>query len=241
MYLGDRLGFYRALDRVGSVTSAELAKETGTFERLTREWLEQQAAAGILDVDDASAEADARRYLLPAGHAEPLLDLDSPYSIAPVCKSFVAVSERHARPRRLVPLRGRSAVERLRPRHDRRAGRLQPAVARRLPRHRVRALDPGHPRRLADEPGAHGRRRRVRGRLGRHLARPGVSRTSSVDGFDLDELSIEIALQERGGSGGRGSRAVRGERRRGSRTGRTGTTSRSWWSRSTTCRSRSRS
>jgi 2-polyprenyl-3-methyl-5-hydroxy-6-metoxy-1,4-benzoquinol methylase len=92
VYLGDRLDFYRTLDRGGPMTSAELAKETGTFERLTREWLEQQAAAGILDVDDASADADARRYLLPAGHAEPLLDLDSPYSIAPLCKSFVAVS-----------------------------------------------------------------------------------------------------------------------------------------------------
>jgi hypothetical protein len=92
VYLGDTLGLYRALERSGSLTAAELAKETGTFERYAREWLEQQAAAGILTVDDASADPDERRYVLPPGHIEPLLDLDSPYSIAPFCKSFVALS-----------------------------------------------------------------------------------------------------------------------------------------------------
>ena len=92
VYLGDTLGLYRAIDRAGSVTSAELAKEAGIFERYAREWLEQQAAAGILSVEDASASADARRYVLPPGHVEPLLDLDSPHSMAPFCKSFVALS-----------------------------------------------------------------------------------------------------------------------------------------------------
>jgi 2-polyprenyl-3-methyl-5-hydroxy-6-metoxy-1,4-benzoquinol methylase len=92
VYLGDTLGLYRALERVGPMTAPELAKETGIFERYAREWLEQQAAAGILTVDDVSAEAHVRRFLLPPGHIEPLLDPDSPYSIAPFCKSFVAVS-----------------------------------------------------------------------------------------------------------------------------------------------------
>jgi 2-polyprenyl-3-methyl-5-hydroxy-6-metoxy-1,4-benzoquinol methylase len=92
VYLGDTLGLYRALERYGSMTAPELAKETGTFERYAREWLEQQAAAGILTVDDASAGPDERRYVLPPGHIEPLLDLESPYSIAPFCKSFVALS-----------------------------------------------------------------------------------------------------------------------------------------------------
>jgi len=92
VYLGDVLGLYWALERSKSVTPSELAKETGTFERYTREWLEQQAAAGILTVEDASASAEDRRYVLPPGHIEPLLDPESPYSIAPFCKSFVAVS-----------------------------------------------------------------------------------------------------------------------------------------------------
>ena len=92
VYLGDVLGLYRALERGDSMTAPELATETGIFERYAREWLEQQAAAGILAVDDVSAQADERRYVLPPGHIEPLLDPESPHSIAPFCKSFVAVS-----------------------------------------------------------------------------------------------------------------------------------------------------
>lgn len=92
VYLGDVLGLYRSLQASGATTPAELAGATGILERYAREWMEQQAAAGILTVDDASAEADLRRYQLPAGHIEPLLDPESPYSIAPFCKSFVAVA-----------------------------------------------------------------------------------------------------------------------------------------------------
>jgi 2-polyprenyl-3-methyl-5-hydroxy-6-metoxy-1,4-benzoquinol methylase len=108
VYLGDTLGLYRAIERAGSMTAPELAKETGIFERYAREWLEQQAAAGILAVDDVSARPDARRYLLPPGHIEPLLDRESPYSIAPFCKSFVAVSG--AMPDLVAAFRSGSAV-----------------------------------------------------------------------------------------------------------------------------------
>jgi 2-polyprenyl-3-methyl-5-hydroxy-6-metoxy-1,4-benzoquinol methylase len=92
VYLGDVLGLYRALQAGGPMSSGELANAAGIHERYAREWLEQQAAAGILTVEDASAEAGDRRYVLPAGHAEPLLDPESPYSIAPYCKSFVAMA-----------------------------------------------------------------------------------------------------------------------------------------------------
>jgi ubiquinone/menaquinone biosynthesis C-methylase UbiE len=92
VYLGDTLGLYRALERADSMTSSELAGATGIFERYAREWLEQQAAAGILSVDDMDADAEDRRYLLRPGHVEPLLDPESPYSMAPFCKSFVALA-----------------------------------------------------------------------------------------------------------------------------------------------------
>src|SRR5690606_5006743 len=44
--LGDRLGLYKALAAKGPLSPAELAEETGTFERYVREWLAAQAAAG---------------------------------------------------------------------------------------------------------------------------------------------------------------------------------------------------
>ncbi|MGH3014959.1 MAG: SAM-dependent methyltransferase, partial [Gaiellaceae bacterium] len=55
VHLGDRLGLYRALREHGGATSAELAAATSTHERYAREWLEQQAVAGILEVDAAAA------------------------------------------------------------------------------------------------------------------------------------------------------------------------------------------
>jgi ubiquinone/menaquinone biosynthesis C-methylase UbiE len=92
VYLGDVLGLYRALSEQGATTPGDLANAAGIYERYAREWLEQQAAAGILTVEDASAAAGDRRYVLPAGHVEPLLDPESPSSIAPFLKSFVAIS-----------------------------------------------------------------------------------------------------------------------------------------------------
>ena len=65
VHLGGRLGLYRALAEGGDATSAELAARTGTAERYMREWLEQQAVAGFLTVDDTDADAAARRYGLP--------------------------------------------------------------------------------------------------------------------------------------------------------------------------------
>ena len=55
VYLGDRLGLYRALADEGPATPAELGERAGIHPRYAREWLEQQAVAGVLDVDDAAA------------------------------------------------------------------------------------------------------------------------------------------------------------------------------------------
>jgi SAM-dependent methyltransferase len=74
VYLGERLGLYSALAERGPVTSAELAAATGTTERYMREWLEQQAACGLLAVDDPAAAPLDRRFSLPAGHVAVLAD-----------------------------------------------------------------------------------------------------------------------------------------------------------------------
>jgi 2-polyprenyl-3-methyl-5-hydroxy-6-metoxy-1,4-benzoquinol methylase len=72
-HLGLRLGLYRALAGEPS-TVAELAAGAGISRRYAAEWLEQQAAAGIVDVDDASAPPDRRRYRLPEGHRQLLAE-----------------------------------------------------------------------------------------------------------------------------------------------------------------------
>lgn len=91
IYLGDRLGFYRSIAERGPATSAELASRTQTQERYAREWLEQQAVTGILEVDDPHATPSARRYSLPMGHAEVLLDRDSLNYLAPLGRFTIGV------------------------------------------------------------------------------------------------------------------------------------------------------
>ncbi|HET8789358.1 MAG TPA: class I SAM-dependent methyltransferase [Actinomycetes bacterium] len=76
VYVGERLGLYRALAEGGPATSAELAGRTGTVERYVREWLEHHAASGLLAVDDPAADPTARRFHLPAGHVPVLADPD---------------------------------------------------------------------------------------------------------------------------------------------------------------------
>jgi SAM-dependent methyltransferase len=51
-----------------------------------REWLEQQTVADILEVEDENREADARRFRLPAGHIEPLIQCDSLNYLAPLAQ-----------------------------------------------------------------------------------------------------------------------------------------------------------
>jgi 2-polyprenyl-3-methyl-5-hydroxy-6-metoxy-1,4-benzoquinol methylase len=76
------------------MTPSELAAAARIDARYAREWLEQQAAAGILVADDVSAPPDDRRFRLPEAYAAPLTDRDSPWSIAPLARSLVSVAQR---------------------------------------------------------------------------------------------------------------------------------------------------
>src|SRR3712207_2063728 len=78
VYLGVELGLYDALAE-GPSTATDVASRAGIAERYAREWLEQQAAAGLLTTDAADADADRRLYRLEPAHAEVLTDQDSPY------------------------------------------------------------------------------------------------------------------------------------------------------------------
>jgi hypothetical protein len=92
VYLGDRLGLYAPLAE-GWRTSSEVATTAEVAERYAREWLEEQAVAGFLEVDDASASASDRRYRLPAEHAQVLLDRDAPTYFAAYPRMFVAAAQ----------------------------------------------------------------------------------------------------------------------------------------------------
>ena len=75
----------------GPLTAGELAERAGMYARYAREWLEQQAATAILEVDDAAKPEEERRFSLPAGHAEALIDPESPYAMAALCRSLAAL------------------------------------------------------------------------------------------------------------------------------------------------------
>ena len=84
VYLGAELGLYRLLDeRENGLTAGELAAEGGIAERYAREWLEQQAVGGFLEVDDAGAPAERRRYSLPPEHAPVLARPEDSLHVAP--------------------------------------------------------------------------------------------------------------------------------------------------------------
>jgi SAM-dependent methyltransferase len=70
--IGEKLGLYKALAG-GPVSSAELAKKTGTDERYLREWLASQAAGGYVTYDEAT-----HRFSLTPEQAFTLAAEDSP-------------------------------------------------------------------------------------------------------------------------------------------------------------------
>lgn len=93
--LGLRLGLYAAMPD-GDITPAELADRTGLNDRMVREWLEQQAVTGFVELRDTSGEPEQWRYLLPDATREALLDADSIDFTAPVVEDVLRVPTRVA-------------------------------------------------------------------------------------------------------------------------------------------------
>ncbi len=95
IHVGEELGWYRSLAEDGPATAGELASRTATHPRYAREWLEQQAVTGLLDVasdgagtDDPSAQ---RRYVIPAASAEVFTDTASLGYLAPLAKMLAGM------------------------------------------------------------------------------------------------------------------------------------------------------
>ncbi len=83
--VGDELGLFRAMADAQPVSAADLAARTRTHERYVREWLNTQAAGGIVTYD---AESD--RYTLPPEHAIALAFDDSPFAQAGLFEAITA-------------------------------------------------------------------------------------------------------------------------------------------------------
>lgn len=73
VYIGDRLGLFKAMADGQPVTSEELAQKTGLTERYVREWMKSMVAGEYLKYDPQT-----RRASLPAEHAMVLAQEGSP-------------------------------------------------------------------------------------------------------------------------------------------------------------------
>lgn len=69
IYAGDRLGLYTALAGAGALTPAQIARKTGTNERIVREWALANSASGYLTYD-----AKTGAFTLPPEQAAILAD-----------------------------------------------------------------------------------------------------------------------------------------------------------------------
>ena len=146
IYLGDQLGMYRALVDEGPSTSTELASLVGVNERYAREWLQQQAMAGILETQNSTASDAERRYAVPAGHDEVLLDVGSLNGMAPMAQIVVACAlPIHAVLDAFRTGEG-SPVRRLRRRPARGPGAVHAADVRQPTRYRLVPVGAGRPR-----------------------------------------------------------------------------------------------
>jgi 2-polyprenyl-3-methyl-5-hydroxy-6-metoxy-1,4-benzoquinol methylase len=192
IYLGVRLGLYDTLAGQGPCTPPQLATRAGIAERYAREWLEQQAVGGILEVDDAEQEATARRFLLPAGHDEVLLDQDSLSYLAYVARWLPSIGQ--AAPSVLEAFRTGGGVSWAAYGADAREGQAEqnrPLFLNLLGSVWLPAVEDVHARLGADPPA-----RVADIGCGAGWSSIGLAKAypnARVDGFDLDEPSIELA------------------------------------------------
>jgi SAM-dependent methyltransferase len=83
VWLGDELGLYQTLDRIGPARADDLAGTAGCNPRLVREWLDGQVAGGLVAWD---AEKD--QYVLTPEATMALADDESPVFVARAMNAF---------------------------------------------------------------------------------------------------------------------------------------------------------
>src|SRR5207244_8769290 len=76
VYLGVKLGLFRALADGGAQTAAELADATGLDPWYVREWLQAETVAGLVEADDEDLKM--ARFTAAPGIRETLVEETSP-------------------------------------------------------------------------------------------------------------------------------------------------------------------
>jgi len=74
VFVGDRVGLFRAMAGGGALSAADLVERTGVHARYVEEWLSAMACAGYVDYD-----AGTDRFTLPEEHAMFFADASSEY------------------------------------------------------------------------------------------------------------------------------------------------------------------
>ena len=197
VYVGERLGLYRALVERGPLTAKELAEAAGIHERYAREWLEQQAASSILE---AEQDGETWRFTLPDGHSEALVDTSSLNYVAPFSLLTVAclrpIDELLEAFRRGdgVPYAAYGADL-----HEGQGAFTRPLFLSLLAQEWLPSVPEIHERLLVDPPA-----RVADVACGIGWSSIGIARgypSVTVDGIDLDEPSIALAQRNLVGSG----------------------------------------
>ena len=196
--LGIRLGLYETLAGAGPLTARDLAAGAGIAERYAREWLEQQAVAGVLAVDDPAKPASERRFTLPNAHAHVLIEDDSEAcmkpcaSVIPWLSTAVDIMVEEFRD-------GTGADFGLFELHDIQAAFTRPVFLNHLTQVWLPALTEVQVQLTAGE-----KVRIAEVGCGEGLAAITIARAypnAEVDGFDLDTASIAVARREAADAG----------------------------------------
>jgi SAM-dependent methyltransferase len=87
VFVGRQIGAYAALAAAGQtgLTVDELAARASIHPRYAREWFEQQATAGLLEVAGG-------RFRLPPGHADVLVDEEGAAFVAPLADMLAGIA-----------------------------------------------------------------------------------------------------------------------------------------------------
>ncbi|MEY2420927.1 MAG: hypothetical protein QOI95_994 [Acidimicrobiaceae bacterium] len=201
--LGIRLGLYETLAGAGPLRSQEVAAGAGIAERYAQEWLEQQTVAGVLEVDDVTKPAGERRFTLPNAHAHVLLDDDSEACMKP-CAAVVPWLSKAIDIMVEEFRNGTGAAFGLFDMHDIQAAFTRPVFVNHLTQTWLPALSNVQAKLTAGE-----RVRIAEVGCGEGLAAITIAAAypnAEIDGFDLDEASIDAA-REQAGAAGVGERA----------------------------------